>query len=78
MALTRTNVTLPEELLRQVDEIAGRRGRSRYVAEAVARQVRSDMQRKVFEEAWEAAGSLPNRLSDHEALAFAKDLRASW
>ncbi|MBA3435326.1 MAG: ribbon-helix-helix protein, CopG family, partial [Chloroflexi bacterium] len=28
MRLTRTNVTLPEELMREVDELAGPRGRS--------------------------------------------------
>lgn len=42
MALARTNLTLPEELLRQVDEIAGPRGRSRYVADAVAQRVKRD------------------------------------
>jgi len=40
--LTRTNVTLPGRLLAQVDRLAGHRGRSRYVAEAVAQRVRRD------------------------------------
>jgi hypothetical protein len=38
----RTNLLLPEDLVSGVDEIAGPRGRSRYVAEAVARQLRRD------------------------------------
>lgn len=42
MALARTNLTLPEELLVKVDAIAGPRGRSRYVAEAVAQRVKRD------------------------------------
>lgn len=42
MALARTNLTLPEHLLREVDKIAGPRGRSRYVAEAVAQRVKRD------------------------------------
>ncbi len=42
MALARTNLTLPEQLLREVDKIAGPRGRSRYVAEAVAQRVKRD------------------------------------
>ena len=42
MALARTNLTLPEELLREVDALAGPRGRSRYVADAVAQRVRRD------------------------------------
>lgn len=40
--LTRTNVTLPASLLADVDRLAGPRGRSRYVAEAVAQRVRRD------------------------------------
>jgi len=40
--LVRTNVTLPSALLEQVDRMAGARGRSRYVAEAVAQRVRRD------------------------------------
>lgn len=42
MALARTNLTLPEALLAEVDDLAGPRGRSRYVAEAVAQRVRRD------------------------------------
>jgi Arc/MetJ-type ribon-helix-helix transcriptional regulator len=78
MALVRTNVTLPAELLRQVDELAGARGRSRYVSDAVARQVRLDRQRKVFEETYEAMAGAPGRMTDAEALAFARELRAGW
>ncbi len=42
MALARTNLTLPEELIAEVDAIAGPRGRSRYVADAVAQRVKRD------------------------------------
>jgi metal-responsive CopG/Arc/MetJ family transcriptional regulator len=42
MALVRTNVTLPADLMRQVDQLAGPRGRSRYVADAVAQRVKRD------------------------------------
>ena len=38
----RTNLVLPEELVDTIDEIAGPRGRSRYVAEVLARQVQRD------------------------------------
>lgn len=38
----RTNLLLPEELVTGIDEMAGPRGRSRYVADAVARQLRRD------------------------------------
>jgi metal-responsive CopG/Arc/MetJ family transcriptional regulator len=42
MALARTNLTLPKDLMAEVDELAGPRGRSRYVAEAVAARVKRD------------------------------------
>ncbi len=40
--LARTNLTLPQALMSEVDELAGPRGRSRYVAEAVAARVKRD------------------------------------
>lgn len=51
----RTNLLLPEELVKGVDEVAGPRGRSRYVADAVARQLRRD---RLMIAARETAGSL--------------------
>lgn len=36
----RTNLLLPEELVEAIDEIAGPRGRSRYVTEVLTRQLR--------------------------------------
>ncbi len=42
MGLVRTNITLPEETLALVDAVAGPRGRSRYIADIVAKQVRRD------------------------------------
>jgi len=38
----RTNLMLPEELVEAIDEVAGPRGRSRYVTEALTRQLRRD------------------------------------
>jgi hypothetical protein len=49
MGLVRTNITLPEETLALVDAVAGPRGRSRYIADLVARQVRRDNARMVWE-----------------------------
>jgi Ribbon-helix-helix protein, copG family len=78
MALTRTNVTLPAELLAEVDELAGPRGRSRYVADAVEKQVRRDRQRKVFEKTAGVMVGKPGWMNPDEALAFARTLRAGW
>jgi metal-responsive CopG/Arc/MetJ family transcriptional regulator len=78
MAMVRTNITLPQELLEQIDLVAGPRGRSSYLASVLAKQVRRDLQRKVFEEASGAMIGKPGWMEPDEALAFAKELRASW
>ena len=76
MALARTNLTLPEDLLRQVDEIAGPRGRSRYVADAVAQRVKRDRLRKAIEE---SAGSLVPKggrgMTRDEVTALVREMR---
>jgi hypothetical protein len=54
----RTNLVLPEELVAEVDRIAGPRMRSAYVAEAVEARLRRDRLREVAERtagAWSAA-----------------------
>jgi hypothetical protein len=78
MAMVRTNVTLPAELLEQIDRVAGPRGRSSYIASVVAKQVRRDIQRAVFEKAFGGMIGKPGWMNPDEALAFAKELRASW
>ncbi len=55
MPLVRTNITLPEDILALVDEVAGPRGRSAYIADLVAKQVRRDNAIKVVRE---TAGAL--------------------
>lgn len=78
MALTRTNVTLPAELLAEVDEYAGPRGRSRYVADAVEKQVKRDRLRRAIDETAGAMVGKPGWMNPDEALAFANELRESW
>jgi metal-responsive CopG/Arc/MetJ family transcriptional regulator len=70
MALARTNVTLPEELLREVDEIAGHRGRSRYVAEAVMKQVKRDRLGKAIAETAGVMIGKPGWMTPDEVIAF--------
>ena len=79
MALVRTNISLPEETLALVDAVAGPRGRSRYIAELVAKQVRRDNARLVWEkyagalkdsDAW---GSTPE-----ETDRLLRETRDSW
>ena len=78
MGLVRTNVTLPEELLRQVDQLAGPRGRSQYVAEAVAKRVKRDRLGQTLQETAGVLVGTPDWLDGDQALALAKEMRAGW
>jgi predicted transcriptional regulator len=50
----RTNLLLPEDLVEALDHVAGPRGRSRYVAQAVRERIRRDEREAAMRE---AAGS---------------------
>ena len=77
MALARTNLTLPEDLLREVDQIAGPRGRSRYVADAVAQRVKRDRLLRALDA---AAGSLipagGRPMTREEVSALVEEMRS--
>ncbi len=53
----RINVTIPKELVESVDELVGRRGRSKFFAEAVAEKLAREKRSRL---AREVAGSLAN------------------
>jgi len=78
MALVRTNITLPEEVLALVDEVAGPRGRSAYIAAVVAKQVRRDNAiRVVRETAGALRGSTSWGRTPEEIDQTLRDLRDS-
>jgi Arc/MetJ family transcription regulator len=74
--LTRTNVTLPADLLQEVDRYAGPRGRSRYVAEAVAQRVRRDALGAAIRETAGAMIGQPGWLGPDEVARWVDDLRS--
>lgn len=76
MALARTNLTLPEELLREVDEIAGPRGRSRYVAEAVLQRVKRDRLGQAIRETAGIMVGKPGWMSPDEVVRWVDELRS--
>ncbi len=76
MPLVRTNITLPEELLRQIDQVAGPRGRSAYLAEAAAQKVKRDLQRRAFEETAGVMAGRPGHMDPDEILRFVGEARA--
>ena len=74
--LARTNVTLPADLLEEVDRYAGPRGRSRYVAEAVAQRVKRDALGAAIRETAGAMVGRPGHLSPDEVAQWVEDLRS--
>jgi metal-responsive CopG/Arc/MetJ family transcriptional regulator len=76
MSLARTNLTLPEDLLREVDALAGPRGRSRYVAEAVAQRLRRDRLRQAVESSAGVLRGTSGAMSRDEVSAWVDALRA--
>jgi hypothetical protein len=72
----RTNLLLPEKLVREVDEIAGPRGRSRYIAEAVEARLKRDR----IKRAWEAARGMwrdrPEWKTSDDVVEWVRALRA--
>ncbi len=78
MALVRTNITIPEETLALVDAVAGPRGRSAYISDVVAKQVRRDNVRMVFEKyAGALKGSTTWGRTDQEVLKTLREIRSS-
>ena len=76
MGMVRTNITLPADLLVAIDEVAGPRGRSAYVADAVRKQIRRDRLRKVLDETWAVSVGTPEWRSPEETLDWVRALRS--
>jgi Arc/MetJ-type ribon-helix-helix transcriptional regulator len=62
MSSHRTHVVLPEELIKQIDALVGKRGRSAFLTEVAQREVIRLRQMRVLEE---LASGPPADLTDH-------------
>ncbi len=74
----RTNLILPDELVAEVDRIAGPRMRSSYVAEAVQARLRRDRLKEVVERtfgAW-SAEDYPEFATSDDVVAWVRARRA--
>jgi hypothetical protein len=79
MPLVRTNVTLPAETLAIIDEVAGPRGRSAWIAEVLLKQAKRQRMIKVWEENRGALkGSTTWGTTPEETLRILREIRASW
>jgi Arc/MetJ-type ribon-helix-helix transcriptional regulator len=75
VALARTNVTLPEEMIAEIDALAGPRGRSAYVAEAVRQRLKRDRMRRILDETVGAATGHSRWQDPDEAYRWVRSLR---
>lgn len=73
----RTNLLLPEELVAAVDEIAGPRGRSRYIAEVLERQIRRERLGRAIKETAGAWKDHPLFPTDQSVVDFIREGRTS-
>ncbi|MEO8511165.1 MAG: CopG family transcriptional regulator [Chloroflexota bacterium] len=74
----RTNLLLPKELVEEIDRYAGPRGRSRYVAEALADRLRRD---RLLEAVRQTAGALhredyPEWRTPDDVVGWVRERRA--
>lgn len=75
MAMVRATVTLPEELLGEVDRLAGARGRSAFISEAVAASVRREQLRRVLDETRGALRDSPSWRTPDATYRWVRELR---
>ncbi|MFI5262303.1 MAG: hypothetical protein ACHQZR_07110 [Candidatus Limnocylindrales bacterium] len=75
MIMARTNLTLPLDLLAQVDAYAGPRGRSAYVAEAVRLRLKRDRIQRILEETRGAATGPSQWRDSDEVYRWVRSLR---
>jgi hypothetical protein len=73
--LVRTNITIATDLLREVDRLTGRRGRSRYVSEAVEQRVKRDRLARALERTRGAMVGTPGWRSPEEVIRWVNGLR---
>lgn len=75
-----TNLTLPRDLVAEVDAVAGERGRSRFIEDATRQALRRERLRLAIERtagAWAGRDDLPPEWSTSEGVvAWVRALRA--
>ncbi len=75
MALARTTVTLPEELLAEVDTLAGPRGRSAFVTEAIEARVKRERLRAALDRTRGIYVGTPFQMSSDEVYRWVREQR---
>jgi len=71
MSAVKLNITIPEELARQLDKLAGSRKKSRFIAEALRKRIGEIQEQelnKILEEGY--------KVRSRESLSIAKDFES--
>jgi len=75
MTAVRATVTIPAELLAEVDRLAGAGGRSAFVTEALAARVKRERLRQALDETRGALKDSPSWRTPEEAYQWVRSLR---
>jgi metal-responsive CopG/Arc/MetJ family transcriptional regulator len=75
MTMVRATVTMPEILLAEVDDLAGVRGRSAFITEAVEARVKRERLRRVLDETRGALRDSPSWRTAEETYRWVRELR---
>ena len=75
MAMVRATVTLPDDLLADVDLLAGKGGRSAFVTEALEVKVKRERLGRVLDETRGALKDSPSWRTADEAYRWVRELR---
>lgn len=70
----RLHISLPEETVRAIDEVAGKRGRSAFIREAVTREAERERKVKLF---WSAIHDYPPSKTTTTAESISEDRKRS-
>lgn len=74
--MTRTTITLPDNLMAEIDGLVGPRGRSGFMARAAANEVRRERLRRALDDARGAVAGRPDARSGDEIIRFVDGLRS--
>jgi len=75
MVMVRTTITLPAELLSQVDDFAAEGGRSAWIAEAVEARVKREHLGRVLDETRGALRDSPSWQTADDTYRWVRELR---
>ena len=75
MTTVRATVSIPRELLGEVDRLAGAGGRSAFVAEALAQKVKRERLRRVLDETRGALSDSPSWQTADGTYRWLRELR---